>query len=199
MFCCWEDGWLILGDVDGCVFECMEMFVFGEECKGSIMGSDDFDIGWLSLNWQWNYNLLDDCWLLIECLGFLWLRIGRVVDNLFLVFNILIQCMSGLKCSGVVVMDVLKMKEGDVVGFSVFNGLFGVLVVVMENGKKQWVMLYQFVSFLDWEKRVIVVEVLEKECIDCEKEVVYFCMEGDFVDKKDEVIFYYSYDKKMWK
>ena len=43
------------------------------------------------------------------------------------------------------------------------------------------------------------VEVLEKERIDCEKEVVYLRMEGDFADKKDEATFYYSYDKKTWK
>lgn len=45
-------------------------------------------------------------------------------------------------------------------------------------------------------KRVTAVEVLEKERIDCEKEVVYLRMEGDFADKKDEATFYYSYDKK---
>ena len=43
------------------------------------------------------------------------------------------------------------------------------------------------------------VEVLEKERMDCEKEVVYLRMEGDFADKKDEATFYYSYDKKTWK
>lgn len=135
MPCRWEDGWPILGDADGRVPECMEMPASGEECKGSIMGSDDFDTGRLSLNWQWNHNPLDDCWSLTERPGFLRLRTGRVVDNLFLAPNTLTQRMSGPKCSGVVAMDVSKMKEGDVAGFSAFNGLSGVLAVVMENGK----------------------------------------------------------------
>ena len=199
MPCRWEDGWPILGDADGRVPECMEMPASGEECKGSIMGSDDFDTGRLSLNWQWNHNPLDDCWSLTERPGFLRLRTGRVVDNLFLAPNTLTQRMSGPKCSGVVAMDVSKMKEGDVAGFSAFNGLSGVLAVVMENGKKQWVMSHQSVSLSDREKRVTAVEVLEKERIDCEKEVVYLRMEGDFADKKDEATFYYSYDKKTWK
>ena len=178
MPCRWEDGWPILGDADGRVPECMEMPASGEECKGSIMGSDDFDTGRLSLNWQWNHNPLDDCWSLTERPGFLRLRTGRVVDNLFLAPNTLTQRMSGPKCSGVVAMDVSKMKEGDVAGFSAFNGLSGVLAVVMENGKKQWVMSHQSVSLSDREKRVTAVEVLEKERIDCEKEVVYLRMEA---------------------
>ena len=49
--------------------------------------------------------------------------------------NTLTQRMSGPKCSGVVAMDISKMKEGDVAGFCAFNGLSGVLAVVMENGK----------------------------------------------------------------
>ena len=163
------------------------------------MGSDDFDTDRLSLNWQWNHNPLDNCWSLTERPGFLRLRTGRVVDNLFLAPNTLTQRMSGPKCSGVVAMDVSKMKEGDVAGFSAFNGLSGVLAVVMENGKKQWVMSHQSVSLSDREKRVTAVEVLEKDRIDCEKEVVYLRMEGDFADKKDEATFYYSYDKNTWK
>ena len=50
MPCRWEDGWPILGDADGRVPECMEMPASGEKCKGSIMGSDDFDTDRLSLN-----------------------------------------------------------------------------------------------------------------------------------------------------
>ena len=74
MPCRWEDGWPILGDADGRVPECMEMPASGEECKGSIMGSDDFDTDRLSLNWQWNHNPLDNCWSLTERPGFLRLR-----------------------------------------------------------------------------------------------------------------------------
>ena len=33
------------------------------------------------------------------------------------------------------------------------------------------------------------VEVLEKERMDCEKEVVYLRMEGEFADEKDEATF----------
>ena len=197
----WEDGWPVLG-VNGVAPDKLELPA-GKGLIPGIVCSDEFvrkaGEADLPLVWQWNHNPLDNCWSLTERPGFLRLRTGRVVDNLFLAPNTLTQRMSGPKCSGVVAMDVSKMKEGDVAGFSAFNGLSGVLAVVMENGKKQWVMSHQSVSLSDREKRVTAVEVLEKERIDCEKEVVYLRMEGDFADKKDEATFYYSYDKKTWK
>lgn len=116
------------------------------------MGSDDFRNTRLSLNWQWNHNPLDDCWSLTERSGFLRLKTGRVVDNLFLAPNTLTQRMSAPKCSGTVAMDVSKMKDGDVAGFTAFNGLSGVLAVVKENGKKHLVMSVQSVSLSDKEK-----------------------------------------------
>ena len=199
MPCRWEDGcryWVMRTDVCPSVWRCLLPERSVKEVSWEVMISTPAR---LSLNWQWNHNPLDDCWSLTERPGFLRLRTGKVVDNLFLAPNTLTQRMSGPKCSGVVAMDISKMKEGDVAGFCAFNGLSGVLAVVMENGKKQWVMSHQSVSLSDREKRVTAVEVLEKERIDCEKEVVYLRMEGDFADKKDEATFYYSYDKKTWK
>ena len=67
------------------------------------------------------------------------------MDNLFLAPNTLTQRMSAPKCSGMVAMDVSKMKDGDVAGFTAFNGLSGVLAVVKENGKKHLVMSVQSV------------------------------------------------------
>lgn len=62
--------------------------------------------------------------------------------------------MSAPKCSGMVAMDVSKMKDGDVAGFTAFNGLSGVLAVVKENGKKHLVMSVQSVSLSDKEKKL---------------------------------------------
>ena len=86
-----------------------------------------------------------------------------MVDNLFLAPNTLTQRMSGPKCSGVVAMDVSKMKEGDVAGFSAFNGCSGVLAVVMENGKKQWVMSHQSeMCIRDSLQTVVCIEIAER-------------------------------------
>lgn len=199
MPCHWIDGWPMLGDADGRVPESMVMTTFPDECKGSIMGSDGFSTAKLSLDWQWNHNPLDDCWSLTERPGFLRLKTGRVVDNLFLAPNTLTQRMSGPKCSGVVAMDVSKMKEGDVAGFSAFNGLSGVLAVVKEKGEKHLVMSTQSVSLSDKEKRVTDIKIVEKERVDCKRDFIYLRIDGDFADKKDEATFYYSYDKKEWK
>ena len=186
MPCHWVDGWPVLGDAEGRVPDSMVMKTFPDECKGSIMGSDDFSNTRLSLNWQWNHNPLDDCWSLTERSGFLRLKTGRVVDNLFLAPNTLTQRMSAPKCSGMVAMDVSKMKDGDVAGFTAFNGLSGVLAVVKENGKKHLVMSVQSVSLSDKEKKVTDVKIEEKERITCKKDFVYLRIDGDFANKKDE-------------
>ena len=91
------------------------------------------------------------------------------------------------------------MKDGDVAGFTAFNGLSGVLAVVKENGKKHLVMSVQSVSLSDKEKKVTDVKIEEKERITCKKDFVYLRIDGDFANKKDEATFYYSYDNEEWK
>ena len=198
MPCRWVDGWPMLGDAEGRVPESMLMNTFPNECKGSIMGSDDFSDTKLSLNWQWNHNPLDDCWSLTERPGFLRLKTGRVVDNLFLAPNTLTQRMNAPECSGIIAMDVSKMKDGDIAGFTAFNGLSGVLAVLKENGEKHLVMSTQSVSLSKKDKRVTDVKVEEKERVACKKDLVYLRIDGDFANKKDEATFYYSYDNKEW-
>lgn len=127
------------------------------------------------------------------------LKTGRVVENLFLAPNTLTQRMSGPRCSGVVAMDVSKMADGDVAGFSAFNGLSGVLAVEKKAGKKSLVMSFQSVSLADKDKRVTEVKTEEKERVECLNDVVYLRIDGDFTKGKDEATFYYSYDNKTWK
>lgn len=74
------------------------------------------------------------------------MKTGRVVDNLFLAPNTLTQRMNAPECSGIIAMDVSKMKDGDIAGFTAFNGLSGVLAVLKENGEKHLVMSTQSVS-----------------------------------------------------
>ena len=199
MPCRWEDGWPMLGDADGRVPEKMTLTTYPDACKGGIMGSDDFSASNLSLYWRWNHNPMDDCWSLTERPGFMRLKTGRVVENLFLAPNTLTQRMSGPRCSGVVAMDVSKMADGDVAGFSAFNGLSGVLAVEKKAGKKSLVMSFQSVSLADKDKRVTEVKTEEKERVECLNDVAYLRIDGDFTKGKDEATFYYSYDNKTWK
>lgn len=118
--------------------------------------------------------------------------------NLFWAPNTLTQRMEGPKCTGSVSIDVSHMKEGDVAGFSAFNGDAGVLSVVMEGGKKYLTMSSQVVALRDSDKAVTHVETDEKARVELTQDVVYLRIDGDFRVGKDIAAFYYSLNGKDW-
>lgn len=197
MPCRWVDGWPMLGNEEGRVPEIMEKPVQG--CPAlPLVVSDDFGKQEMKINWQWNHNPINEAWSLSERLGYLRLKTHRVVENLFWAPNTLTQRMEGPKCTGSVSIDVSHMKEGDVAGFSAFNGDAGVLSVVMEGGKKYLTMSSQVVALRDSDKAVTHVETDEKARVELTQDVVYLRIDGDFRVGKDIAAFYYSLNGKDW-
>ena len=139
MPCRWEDGWPILGDADGRVPECMEMPASGEKCKGSIMGSDDFDTDRLSLNWQWNHNPDNSRWSLKERKGHMRLK-ASYAESLKTARNTLTQRVQGPSSEATVELDVSGLKDGNVAGFGVFEFPYAYVAVEQTNGEKKIVM-----------------------------------------------------------
>lgn len=198
MPCHWKDGWPILGDENGKVPLAMEKPVQG--CpKQSLVVSDDFNGSVLKLNWQWNHNPVNEAWSLIERPGFLRLKTSRVVDNLFLAPNTISQRMEGPECSGVVALDVTQMKEGDVAGFSAFNGDAAILSVSVKNGKKYLTMSETSVSLDSSNKAVLGVKSKRRGQVEFEQSVIYLRIDGDFRLNRDIATCYYSLDNKIWK
>lgn len=198
MPCHWKDGWPILGDEKGKVPLVMEKPVQG--CpKQSLVVSDDFNGSTLKLNWQWNHNPVNEAWSLIERPGFLRLKTSRVVDNLFLAPNTISQRMEGPECSGVVALDVTRMKEGDVAGFSAFNGDAAILSVSVKNGKKYLTMSEASVSLDSSNKAVLGVKSKVRGEVEIEQSVIYLRIDGDFLLSRDIATCYYSLDNKIWK
>lgn len=201
MPCRWVDGWPMLGDENGHVPLTMEKPFQG--CpETSLIMSDNFSDKNLKLCWQWNHNPINEAWSLTERPGYLRLKTNRVVDNLYLAPNTISQRMGGPKCSGVVALDVSKMKDGDVAGFSAFNGHAGLLSVVMD-GKKKYLTMSTNVVDLDNEdnKKVRGVEIEEKERISLTQNKVYLRIDCNFYENgqhKDLATFYYSLDNKKW-
>ena len=196
--CHWKDGWPILGDENGKVPLVMEKPVQG--CpKQALVVSDDFNGSTLKLNWQWNHNPVNEAWSLIERSGFLRLKTSRVVDNLFLAPNTISQRMEGPECSGVVALDVTHMKEGDVAGFSAFNGDAAILSVSIKNGRKYLTMSEVSVSLDSSSKAVLGVKSKENEQVEIEQSVIYLRIDGDFRLNRDIATCYYSLDNKIWK
>ena len=197
MPCRWIDGWPILGDENGKVPQVMEKPVQGYPEK-SLVVSDDFSDSTLKLNWQWNHNPVNEAWALTERPGFLRLRTNRVVDNLYLAPNTITQRMEGPQCSGVVTLDISNMKEGDVAGFSAFNGDAALLSITMENGQKCLTMSEISVSLDSSNKAVLGVKNEEKERVEINQPLIYLRIDGDFRLNRDIATCYYSLDNKNW-
>ena len=206
MPCRWINGWPMLGDENGKVPDTMRPLVSGQPTK-SIVNSDDFSDAKLGLHWQWNHNPIDEAWSLTERPGWLRLKTNRVVPNLFEAPNTITQRMEGPTCSGAIVMDLSKMKDGDCAGLSAFNGDSGVLTIKKEG--KRWIlsMTEQSVSLTDREKRVTDVKITEKETIELKKKKIWLRVDGDFRPFKDNdgvkiggdmATFYYSLDGEQW-
>ena len=198
MPCIWKDGWPMLGDENGKIPTVMGKPLAGFS-DGEIVSSDDFDSERMNIDWQWNHNPVNEAWSLTERKGWLRLKTSRVTDNLYLAPNTLTQRMEGPECSGIVKMDISHMKDGDIAGFSAFNGDAGVVKIV-KDGKKVFVVAdSQNVELTEKEKSVTKVDVTEsyRQQLRKQKEI-YFRIDANFLPGKDVADFYYSTDGKDW-
>lgn len=198
MPCQWKDGWPILGNENGKVPLTMQKPVLGYH-TASLVVSDSFDSDKLKINWQWNHNPVDDAWSLTERPGFLRLKTNRIADNLYAATNTITQRMEGPQCQGIVSLDVAHMKDGDVAGFSAFNGHSGLLSVIAEGNKKYLTMSTNVVDLRNSDKAILNVETEEKERVELNRNMVYLRIDCDFRLNRDMASFYYSFDRKDWK
>jgi beta-xylosidase len=185
----WENSWPILGE-NGKVPQYLDL----PASKGLIPGivsSDDFSRKKgdreLPLVWQWNHNPDNSAWSLKERKGYLRLKTASVTNTLIQAKNTLTQRTFGPQCSGAVLLEVSKMKEGDFAGLSLLQKEFGLLAVKVENGSKKMVML----DAVKGNQR-------EVESVPLLQDTVYFKATCDFKDKADTGRFFYSLDGKKW-
>lgn len=194
----WIDGWPMLGDEHGKVPLNSQIPLKQHDTGKRIVESDDFSGRELKIQWQWNHNPVNSAWSLSERKGYLRLKTNRVVDNLYAAPNTITQRMEGPQCRGVVSLDITNMKDGDVAGFSAFNGNSGLLSVIMDGEKKYLTMSTNVVDLDNTTKAILGVEVEERERIELTSDVIYLRIDGDFNLNKDLADFYYSYDTIKW-
>ena len=194
----WIDGWPMLGDENGKVPLHGNVPLKSYDSGKRVVEGDEFSNSKLKINWQWNHNPVNTAWSLSERSGFLRLKTSRVVENIYLAPNTLTQRMEGPTCSGVISLDISKMKDGDVAGFSAFNGNSGILSIV-KNGDKKFLTMSTAIVDLDDNKSVRRVDTEEKERIELKQNIIYLRIDADFNLNKDLAIFYYSLDDKNWK
>ena len=198
MPCQWVDGWPMLGDETGHVPLTGQVPLKTFDTGKKIVESDDFNNSKLKINWQWNHNPISDCWSLTERPGFLRLKTNRIVENLYAAPNTITQRMEGPRCSGVVALDISKMKDGDVAGFSAFNGNSALLSVVMDGNKKYLTMSTNVVDLDAASKAINGVHVEEKARVELSKNIIYLRIDCDFNLNKDIATFSYSLDNVNW-
>ena len=199
MPCTWQDGWPMLGDIDGKIPERMGKPMAGYS-GGQIVSSDEFGSDKMNIDWQWNHNPINEAWSLTERPGWMRLKTSRIVENLYVAPNTLTQRMEGPECSAKVKMDISKMKDGDVAGFSAFNGDAGV-VEIKKQGKKL-ILLAESQSCKMTDKEKLITDVMSTEAyrkeLDKKTTDIYFRIDADFRPGKDLATLYYSIDGENW-
>lgn len=193
----WKHGWPVLGD-NGKVPLKGEVPLPPFKAKNHLVESDEFSDKIMKIQWQWNHNPVNEAWSLSERKGFLRLKTSRVVDNLYAAPNTLTQRMEGPASSAVVAMDLKEMKDGDVAGFSAFNGDSGILSIVKEGKEKFIVFSTNEVSLDNKTKAITGVKKEEKKRIPLNSDKVFLRIDANFNLGKDLADFYYSTDQKNW-
>ena len=205
MPCRWINGWPMLGDENGKVPDTVRPLKSGEP-EATIVKADDFSQAKLGLHWQWNHNPIDQAWSLTERPGYLRLKTNRVVPNIYLAPNTLTQRMEGPSCSGIIVMDLSRMKDGDRAGLAAFNSDTGALTV-KKTGKKLTLEMNELkVELTDRNKEVKNVEEKTIESVELKQQKVWLRIDADFrpvkaqgfMPGKDLATFYYSLDGETW-
>ena len=205
MPCRWINGWPMLGDENGKVPDTVRPLKSGEP-EATIVKADDFSQARLGLHWQWNHNPIDQAWSLTERPGYLRLKTNRVVPNIYLAPNTLTQRMEGPSCSGIIVMDLSKMKDGDRAGLAAFNSDTGALTV-KKTGKKLTLEMNELkVELTDRNKEVKNVEEKTIESVELKQQKIWLRIDADFrpvkaqgfMPGKDLATFYYSLDGETW-
>jgi len=193
----WENDWPVLGN-NGKIPLNGEVPLPPFKPKNNIVESDEFSGEKLKIQWQWNHNPVNEAWSLSERKGFIRLKTSRVVDNVYAAPNTLTQRMTGPKSSAVVALDLRGMKDGDVTGFSAFNGDSGLLSVIKEGNQKFITFSTSDVSLDNKTKAILGVRKVEKKRIPLTSDTVYLRIEADFNLGKDLAVFSYSTDQKNW-
>ncbi|MBC7888214.1 MAG: glycoside hydrolase 43 family protein [Ferruginibacter sp.] len=185
----WEDGWPVLG-VNGKVPDTLDLPPNKSLIPG-IVASDEFTRkkreAALPLVWQWNHNPDNSLWSVTERKGFLRLKTGRVDTSFLLARNTLTQRTIGPVCSGIVALDISKMKDGDFAGLGLLQKQFGLVGVKKDGSNKAIVMINASTG-----------KPREAASIPFNQNNVHLKAECNFREKKDVADFYYSLDGKTW-
>ncbi len=159
--------------------------------KTNIYESDEFsDASRLKLCWQWNHIPDNNGWSLKARKGWLRLTTTAVVPNIREARNTLTQRTYGPACSGEVLLDAAKLKDGDYAGLSAFQNRYGFVAVKKEAGKLYLVMQKVTERGDKTGSEVARIPLSQKK--------VWLRTDFDLTNLTDKATFHYSLDGKNW-
>lgn len=191
----WKDGWPVFGD-NGTVPMRLNIPAKQPDIP-LIVASDDFsrkknDVD-LPLVWQWNHNPDHTNWSVKARNGYLRLTTGLVTHSFLSAKNTLTQRTFGPISTAEVSLDISKMKDGDITGLGLLQRKYGLVGIKKEKGK--------YFIFAGNAQEADVEEEHYQEVSKIpirNREVVYFKVEANYKNRKDEGYFYYSLDGTHW-
>jgi len=137
----WEDQWPVFGGADGNI-PLEFQITLSSEIKTNLYTSDDFNDDALHPAWQWNHNPDNENWSLTERPGFLRLKTGRTSRTIYHARNTLTQRTFEPECEGIIALEPVNMKNGDIAGLVVLQAICGFIGIEQEEGKKYIVMYH---------------------------------------------------------
>ncbi|BAM48505.1 glycoside hydrolase family 43 protein [Amphibacillus xylanus] len=168
-----------------------------------LVNSDDFKQRYdntygLAPIWQFNHEPIESDFSINEDKGYFELRTSKVTNNILDATNTLTTRMLFPHCAAEVTVDASQIKDGDVTGFSAFQGAYGFVGITKQDSKYYLIMRTKPLDNLEMQS-FDPNETPEKEWerIEIDHPTMTFRIEADFWQMKDEVKFLYQKDDQF--
>jgi len=145
----------------------------------------------LKKQWQWNHRPDNDLWEIVP--EGLKITTGKLCANVTHAKNTLTQRCMYPKCEAEVTVDTTELKEGDVAGICLLQGLYGLVGITKETGDYFLVKIVKgsenYKGRFD-EKDYFPGTLVEKIRLDGPK--LTLCLKANFEDLQDKLDFFYE-------
>jgi beta-xylosidase len=135
----WSDDWPDFGGANVTIPLQFEINL-AKGYEQNLNVSDEFEETKLPLAWQWNHNPDNACWSLSERPGFLRIKTGRTSRTIFHARNTLTQRTFEPSCEGIIALEPVNMKDGDIAGLAALGPIAGFAGIEQEGSQKYIVM-----------------------------------------------------------
>ncbi|GAA4076568.1 glycoside hydrolase family 43 protein [Amphibacillus indicireducens] len=163
-----------------------------------LVGSDNFRTAYvnqygLAPKWQFNHEPVKSDYRINHEQGYFEITTNKLVNNLLQAPNTLTQRMLFPNCAAEVTINAGQLNDGDITGFSAFQGAYGFVGITKDNGKYYLIMRTKPLDNLNMQSfdENQSVEV-EWERFKIAEPIVTFRIEADLWEMKDEVRFLYQ-------